>query len=999
MNRYITILIICISVSLIPAQDRRATMSSGPIDYIKEAPVLPLCAVPTLTDEFIENHMDRMKTEYPDVYRRMQIPPVRYKSVNVGDIQKFWVMVDDGSGGTKSEEVVAEMLAKGSNTAIWADTVELSSSSNISPSLAEDYLKLLEESTPAGSRDSSKGIYDLELEYFGSPPNYDGDGIVDFLFADIFSGAGGYFTGQDQTPQSGSNQRDIVYLDTHSSVSYVQGTLSHELQHLIHYNYDKYESVQFNEGLSEMATIVCGGDYISHGHYLNQADKIGWSWVSDAAHYAMASLFTVYYTEQLGDGAIKEFIQLNAGGNPMQDWMAFDQLLTNHSVGQTYREWLVDWFTANYLDYKSMNSKYGYDIWLPMRARNTAKHLSGKVESTGNSLMNYSPNYIEYQSSVDSMEITFTATSSGTPHYRSIEFNDSSAVVYTLSNGAKHLVFHGDTLKVRNAVFVIVNQQNTTMSYDYISTGTDASGWTGFQEIAHDDGTADLFTTSDGSQFGYLGWGNGNPGWGWGVKFDPKMAINQLVEIKMVIGFDQEFSGSGTPAEADKDFNLHIWNVLDSEGNVEDVIDPILWSTQRTSNTGGWTIIDMTPYKDKLSNLGEIVVGVVEDDTIGTYFAMDNNVNGENFTYAFNYNNGGVLDPLQNFSISGTSLDGWNYFMRASFFIADATVPDLKAGFMQNSVFTDELNLYIIGNSIMGVDNMVITAKNDGFETILSSQILAGNDSILVTENYRLFASGALDINARGTFLYGRDNIDTTFTYNVNYTLAKVGGDIVSRDQNYLMKIPENSLSENSYIIIGSDDMNPSTKIMLNSLPEKLSPVYTVSPVGKELANGARISMDVGRNDAKDVSIGYWDGETWRELNSVVTDNGKRIEGVGTHLGQYTLIRRGSGMPLAVDEDLLIPTEYALYQNYPNPFNPETMIHYDLPKGEFVSLVVFDILGRELVTLVNQFKPAGRHQILWDGNNAKGASAVTGIYFYRISTHGFTQTKKMVLSR
>ena len=59
----------------------------------------------------------------------------------------------------------------------------------------------------------------------------------------------------------------------------------------------------------------------------------------------------------------------------------------------------------------------------------------------------------------------------------------------------------------------------------------------------------------------------------------------------------------------------------------------------------------MTPYKDKVSNLGEIVIGIVDDDTVGTYFAMDKNVNGENYTYAYNYNGSGVLDPLQGFSI------------------------------------------------------------------------------------------------------------------------------------------------------------------------------------------------------------------------------------------------------------------------------------------------------------------------------------------------------------
>ena len=187
-----------LSVSLLSAQLTRGTIQSGPIDYIDQLPEIPLCAVPGLTDSFIQNHMEKMKNEYPEIYRRMQIPPVRKKAAQIGDLEKFWVMVDDGSGGTKSEEIVAELLAKGDHTAIWADTAEINNSTNISAALATSYLKLLEEETPSGSRNSSKGIYDLELEYFGSPPNYDGDGIVDFLFADIYSGAGGYFYPLDQ---------------------------------------------------------------------------------------------------------------------------------------------------------------------------------------------------------------------------------------------------------------------------------------------------------------------------------------------------------------------------------------------------------------------------------------------------------------------------------------------------------------------------------------------------------------------------------------------------------------------------------------------------------------------------------------------------------------------------------------------------------------------------------------------------------------------------------
>ena len=211
---------------------------------------------PTFTDDFIKSHLEKMKRDYLDVYNQMQIPPRLSKSSNVGSFEKFWVLVDDGQGGQKSEEIVAELLAKGDYTAIWADTSKISGSPNISKSLADQYIKLLEESTPLGSRDTTKGVYQLELEYFGSPPNKDGDGIVDFLFADIFSGAGGYFYSLDQTNGTGSNRRDIVYIDTYASISYTEGTISHELQHLIHYNYDPYETIHFNEGLSEMATII-----------------------------------------------------------------------------------------------------------------------------------------------------------------------------------------------------------------------------------------------------------------------------------------------------------------------------------------------------------------------------------------------------------------------------------------------------------------------------------------------------------------------------------------------------------------------------------------------------------------------------------------------------------------------------------------------------------------------------------------------------------------------
>jgi hypothetical protein len=97
----------------------------------------------------------------------------------------------------------------------------------------------------------------------------------------------------------------------------------------------------------------------------------------------------------------------------------------------------------------------------------------------------------------------------------------------------------------------------------------------------------------------------------------------------------------------------------------------------------------------------------------------------------------------------------------------------------------------------------------------------------------------------------------------------------------------------------------------------------------------------------------------------------------------------------SVAENEMIPKEFALAQNYPNPFNPTTTIEYQVPGvgiQYIVSLRVFDLLGREVVTLVNERKPAGSYTKQWNANGMPN-----GIYFYRLTASSFTETKKLVL--
>ena len=143
----------------------------------------------------------------------------------------------------------------------------------------------------------------------------------------------------------------------------------------------------------------------------------------------------------------------------------------------------------------------------------------------------------------------------------------------------------------------------------------------------------------------------------------------------------------------------------------------------------------------------------------------------------------------------------------------------------------------------------------------------------------------------------------------------------------------------------------------------------------------------------------YWIGSNWVNLFKYINtydSNNNLIESlnqiwdgsnwVNTHRSLY------SHSPTDVEE---IPGEiktYSLSNNYPNPFNPSTTIKYQIPKSGLVTLKVYNVLGKEITTLVNEEKSVGSYEITFD---ASGLSS--GIYFYKLSADNFQQTKKMIL--
>ena len=108
-------------------------------------------------------------------------------------------------------------------------------------------------------------------------------------------------------------------------------------------------------------------------------------------------------------------------------------------------------------------------------------------------------------------------------------------------------------------------------------------------------------------------------------------------------------------------------------------------------------------------------------------------------------------------------------------------------------------------------------------------------------------------------------------------------------------------------------------------------------------------------------------------------------------------------LPTTVTDYSQNPIEFALFQNYPNPFNPTTKISYAIPllggaRGGLVTLKVYDVLGNEIATLVDEYKPAGSYEVDFDALSGI-RNLASGIYLYRLKAGNFVQTKKMIILR
>ncbi|MEP0860283.1 MAG: T9SS type A sorting domain-containing protein [Ignavibacterium sp.] len=149
-------------------------------------------------------------------------------------------------------------------------------------------------------------------------------------------------------------------------------------------------------------------------------------------------------------------------------------------------------------------------------------------------------------------------------------------------------------------------------------------------------------------------------------------------------------------------------------------------------------------------------------------------------------------------------------------------------------------------------------------------------------------------------------------------------------------------------------------------------------------------------------------GDTWEAINSGLPTQDVRCVAVDAddylYAGPwgYSLYKTTTSTVTSAEDIRFTPANFYLEQNYPNPFNPTTKIKYTVPQDEKretrnVTLKVYDILGNEIATLVNDYKPAGSYEVEFSGHSDEGQNLTSGVYFYRLQAGSFIETKKMVL--
>ena len=207
--------------------------------------------------------------------------------------------------------------------------------------------------------------------------------------------------------------------------------------------------------------------------------------------------------------------------------------------------------------------------------------------------------------------------------------------------------------------------------------------------------------------------------------------------------------------------------------------------------------------------------------------------------------------------------------------------------------------------------------------------------------------------------------------------------------------------------VVGGDVNNQAVIYKTTNAGLNWSNIYSLGPLcvyhGVKFINGTGTGFAVGYKVLESLLISRTTnyGSNWSSifipdttnflLTNCIADQNNWFVGGGDLVGNGLILKTTNGGVGVKPISNEIPDKFSLYQNYPNPFNPTTSIKFDIPNSSHVKLIVYNILGKEIATIVNEKLSAGNYETSWDGSGY-----TSGVYFYRLQAGDFVSVKKML---
>ena len=291
-----------------------------------------------------------------------------------------------------------------------------------------------------------------------------------------------------------------------------------------------------------------------------------------------------------------------------------------------------------------------------------------------------------------------------------------------------------------------------------------------------------------------------------------------------------------------------------------------------------------------------------------------------------------------------------------------------------------------VSDVFAGYEDDLLVVKNDESEYYVPSFGVENIETMCPGEAYAVFLNGASDV----VFTYPMDALSSVHHQANDYTDRAHLNVLANTGESHLILVTDviGDISVGDQLRAYANDLLVGS---INIVPEHINGSHPIDLVAVGSVDmsvyGGPVLSGYAKGDV--IELRYYSNGMEYKVDADLSDS------------QYGNAMEMSVGTITVSSDGVNPTEFGISGNYPNPFNPSTTIEYNIEHSGHVTLKIYDIMGRSVRTLVNEYKESGRpdYKVVWDGRDNSGQQVSAGLYLYTLKSNGMTSHAKMVLMK